>query len=97
MEKNFINQAEVDKVQAAVEQVWPGLRLSIFGHEWKNEAQCINVGVIVAEKGNKAKIQALKEMGFRKAYRELKGPPGHNPYYYLRGERSYYVTLRKDL
>lgn len=97
MISEYINKAEIEKVQAAVEQVWPGLKLSIFGMSWENKAQCIDVGVIVPEKGNKAKIQALKELGFRKVYRELKGLPGYSPYYYLSGERSYYVTLRKDL
>lgn len=97
MSFNYINQAEIDEVQAAVAQVWPDLKVAAHELNPRNTKQVIAVEVFVPEKGNKAKIQALKELGFRKVRRELKGPPGYSPYFYLSGERSYYVTLRKDL
>ena len=93
MEK-FINQAEIDKVQEAINEVWPGLKLSTFGMVPENLRLAVNVGMWVPEKGNKKKIEALKALGFRKVWRELKGP---RPDLYTNDPRAFYILLKKEL
>ena len=97
MVDRYSNQKQIDAIKAEVAKIWPEIRSYSIGMYSIEGKRADTISVCVPEKGNKQRIEALKNLGFRKVYRELKGPPGYDAYFYLSGERSYYVTLRKEL
>ena len=93
----YSNQDQVDAVKAEVATIFPEIKSFSIGCYSVDRVKADTYSITVPEKGNKQRIKALMDLGFRKAHRELKGSPGYDPYFYLRGERKYYVTLRKEL
>lgn len=58
----YVNQKAVDELNEKLKKIDKDLRLGRFGVNENNEVT--NAGVRIAVKGNKKKIDALKNMGF---------------------------------
>lgn len=58
----YTNQKEIDALNEKLKKIDENLKLGRFGVNKSNKA--INAGLTIAEKGNKKKIDALKDIGF---------------------------------
>ena len=59
----YTNQKEIDALYEKLKKIDENLKLGRFGVNESNKA--INAGLTIAVKGNKKKIDALKDIGFK--------------------------------
>lgn len=59
----YTNQKEIDALNEKLKKIDENLKLGRFGVNESNKA--INAGLTIAIKGNKKKIDALKDIGFK--------------------------------
>lgn len=92
----YVNQKEVDELNEKLKKIDENLRLGRFDSNKSNEVT--NVGVTIAVKGNKKKIDALKDMGFEIANR-FKEPEPFTAGYASGRYKGYrmFVTMEKPL
>lgn len=89
----YDNQADIDEIQRKIDEISPGLKLNYFSLRW-NTRHAIEAGVSIPLKGNKALIEKLVSIGFRKGQ---KRGVYDNSYRYLHGKLTYLIDLHISL
>ena len=87
----YENQKAVDELQAVIDTVAPGIRVRSFSIRGNRALSAI---VDIDEKGNKAVINKLISIGFRKVARYKKPLPHYAP---LTTKDTFVIRLEKTL
>lgn len=93
MVERYDNQSDIDEIQRKLDKISPGLKLDSFSLRW-NTHHVFEACVTIPLKGNKALIEKLTSIGFRKGH---KRGICNDPHSYVYRKLTYLIDLHISL